>query len=79
MRLSDSPFRVLLILCDRQIRLLVFFECRAYSNPNSSPVYHLSTFFRQRLPGMGYLVKVDALLRQTFYRVVEADIFLSHG
>ena len=42
MRLLDSPFRVLLIQCDRQICLSVFFKCRAYSNPISSPIYHLS-------------------------------------
>ena len=40
-----SPFRVLLVPCDRQICLSVFFKCQAYSNPVSSPIYHLSLLF----------------------------------
>ena len=38
------PMRVL-VQCDRQILLSVFFKCWAYSNPISSPIYHLSLPF----------------------------------
>ena len=42
MRLLQSPFRVLLVKCDRQKCLLVFFKCWAYSNPIPSHIYHMS-------------------------------------